>query len=484
MPHDSSLPSYKHPNYESSENWLRILLDCFDNLEGRKSDYLPKEAAEPQAVYAQRVAKSVFNNRLRPTIESSAGLLTEFELANQPVSVAASEGDIDRQGSDIKSFFLQSDVMALRDGYCYVLVDYPPASGAIQTLADQLQSSARPYLVLIDRRNVLNWRYHVEAGKMVIDHITIEFSTEIPDGLFGVKTQVRYHQLVRNDLGVEHIIWRIDEDQPQIKAVVESRNQTTLREIPIVCYPYSSKPFNSDIPPFLKLANLNIKLFRKESCLDEILHRVNVPTVWRKHPGDVPQNLPPVTLGGSWVLEIPEGGDVGVLEIAGTGVAALQVDIETLKKDIDAEGLAFLAGSTVQKTATESFLSSSQIQASLSGMMRNKASAIVKIFDYWCQYTGETNSIEVTYDHSLLEMPLDAQEMDVLLKLWQASALSHQTLLELLKMGRQLSPDTDIEQELERVEAERSRESQTILPSLDEVLGQAGDRSLNGARVN
>lgn len=470
MSDPKELPNYKHPDYQLMERSLLVLLDVYNDLEpDKKSAYLPKEDKEPPNAYGQRVARAVFNNRLRPTIEGNAGLLSEFEVASMPVSVEQSQDNIDNMGSDIKSFFFQADLMALRDGYCYVLADHPPASGEVQTLADQMQSTARPYLVLIDRRNLFNWRCHIEAGRMVVDHVTIQFSQEVSDGSFGVKTEIRYHQLLRTGKGVEHIIWKIADSGPEVKAIVESRNLTQLQEIPIVCYPYTQKAFTTDVPPFLKLSNLNLRLFRKESELDEIQRRVNCPTVWRRHPGDV-QPPPPIIFGPSYTIEIPAGGEVGVLEISGSGIDRLQASIAELKQDIDNEGLAFLSGSNIQRTATDAVLSSTQIQASLSGTMRNKASAIVRIFDYWCKYTGEANTTQVAYDHSLLELPLDAGEMNTLMQLWQAGAISHETLLELLRMGRQLPDDFSVEQELVRIQQERVEQMQTVQPSMESLL--------------
>jgi hypothetical protein len=69
-------------------------------------------------------------------------------------------------------------------------------------------------------------------------------------------------------------------------------------------------------------------------------------------------------------------------------------------------------------------------------------------------------------DQSVLEMPLDAQEMGALLGLWQAGAIDHQTLLELLRMGRQLPPGVDIEEIMERVAVERD----AAMPGASEVI--------------
>lgn len=476
MAEPQNLPNYHHPDYDRLAPILKLLLDVYNDLDGCKADYLPKEQKEPQPAYQQRVDRAVFNNRLRGTIESNAGLLTAFELTDMPLSVDASAENIDNRGSNYKAFFQDADILALRDGHCYILIDYPPSTGGIETLADQMQSKRKPYLTLIDRRNLLNWRYHHEYGKVVIDSVVFEMTEELPDGDFGIKTQKLYHQLKRTEAVVEHIVWEItDEKNGEQSARKRSTAKLTQTEIPIVCYPYTAKPFCTDNPLFLKLSQLNVKLFRKESSLDEIQHRVNCPTVYRIHPTmDIPSDLPPITFGGNWVIEIPFGGQVGVLEIAGTGIAALQTSIELLKEEIEAEGQAFLSGSRVERTATEAFLSSAQIQASLAGVARDKASAIIRCFDFWCAYTGEENTVQVSMDHSLLEQPLDAQEMGALLGYWQGGVISHKTLLELLKMGKALPPDFNVDDELQQVEEEKAAAAEAAMaamqPTMDQLL--------------
>lgn len=458
---DPSLPSYQHPNYVVMQEPLEVLLHCYDNLERVKSVYLPREEKEPKKAHEQRVAIAEFNNKLRPLIESNVGLLSAFEIENEPPTLEAYEDDVDGCGSDYKTFFQECDRISLRDDYCYVLVDYPAASQEIVTEADRILARRRPYLKLIDRRNVLNWRTHYENGKQVVDSVTIMVETIEPDGAFGVKRSPRYHQFVRDASGlVQHIIWRIDDEFGKQNAVVEGRSTLSVSEIPLVCYPYPDSAFKTEVPPLLKLARLNIKLFRLDSMLFEIQRRVNSPTVYRKHPTQqVPDNLPAVVFGASWVIEVPNGGDVGVLEIAGTGVDRLENSIQSLLKEIDAESSGFLAGSKVERTATEAFLSSAQVQASLNGRARAKANAIKRIFDYWCGYTKELNNIEVKMDHSILEQPLDAQEMAQLVALWEKGAIAHKTLLELLKMGRQLPPDFDVEYELESLRKEMAEQA-------------------------
>lgn len=471
-----NLPNYQHPDYAAMIEPLSVLMDVYNNLEGVKANYLIKEMREPAQAFQARVNRATFTNKLRPIVESNAGLLTAFELTDTPANIEATKTNVDEKGADCKAFFQEADAMALRDGHCYVLCDYPPNSGDIVTEADRLQSNRRPYLVLIDRRNVINWRTRFENGKLVIDQVTIQMQVETADGNFGVTTKTQYHQLIRTQQPegwrVEHKIWEIRSVNDEQVGVVVGQSMTTLAEIPLICYPYTAKPFNSEIPPFLKVARLNIKLFRNESNLEEIQYRVNCPTVYRVHPTpEVPAGLPPIIFGGNYVIEVPQGGSVGVLELTGAGIEKLQQSIDKTSTEIENEGLGFLAGGRVQRTATEAFLSSSQVQASLSGMARHKASAIERIFQIWCKYTGEEPTLKVNMDSTLLELPMDAATLTALLQTEQAGNLSQETFLNLLVQGKMLPPGFDVRGEIDRIDQERQKQMAAQQPSIEHVMG-------------
>jgi hypothetical protein len=264
------------------------------------------------------------------------------------------------------------------------------------------------------------------------------------------------------------------------EAVPVQEMTAPIERIPLIAYPDISAPFPSDLDPqlpfLLKAAELNIKLFRQESNLDTIQYRVNAPTVYRV--SDLPfDQRPPIVFGPNHVIELsrnPEGGsadEVGVVEIGGSGIQSLQTSIEQTKREIDEEGVGFLGGGTVERSATEAWLSATRASASLNGFARTKAQAILSLIRDWCLFTSEDSSgAQVVQDESLLTQPLDAQEMGSLLNLWSQGAIDHRTLLELLKMGKQLPPNTDVEEIMERVQAEKANAMPTPLAISNGIL--------------
>ena len=465
----ADLPSYKHPDYQKMSAVLQLLHDVYNNLQDCKDAYLPKAQKEPEQAFEARVKRSVFNNKTRLIIDSNAGLLTAFDVSGAPSTLEAAQSNVDMRGSDLKSFVFKANVMGLRDHCCYVLTMQDDVEGE-RTAADDIESPRRPCWKLIDRRNVLNWRVAYEGEQLVIEQVTLLMYEDVADGAYGLKAEPRYHVLKRVDGAISHRVFSIEQTNGVEAAVLIEERVVPIPRIPLTPYPDVADPFPVGIPEFLKAAELNLKLFRQESTLDNIQYRVNAPTFWRRSRLDL-GDRPPFIAGENYVIELyaadgVHGDDeVGVLEISGEGIAALQQSAEETKTDIEAEGLGFISGARVQRTATETYLSGAQVSASLNGKARQISSALQRMAEDWCLFTGEDASqFAIEMDHSLLEMPLDAQEMAQLLGLWQSGAIDHRTLLELLRMGRQLPPSADIDLILERVAEEVAQ--QTAAPNI------------------
>ncbi len=478
MQNPADLPSYRHPALDHLAAALKVVLACWQSLYGQKADFLPRAPQEPPAAYEARLKRAVFNNKYRSQIEATAGLLTAFDVTAAPATLdAATEAGkgVDGKGSDLKSFFKQADEIALRDGGCYVLTDNPslsPEDAENRTAADQGLAPSTPAWTLVDRRNVLNWRTAYRGGVLVLEQATLLMSEAVPDGAYGTKQEPRYHVFRLQEGGVSLDVYSIS-DRGEVQATQPTK-LAPLPRIPLRAYPNTSAPFpckeDPQLPPLLKSAELNLKLFSQECNLDTIEYRVNCPTVWRVS-SDPLDERPRIIFGPNHVIELsrdPVSGqadEVGVLEIEGKGIASLKESVETTKQEIDREGLGFLTGARMERSATEAWMSGAQVTASMNGWARAKQQAIRACVADWCMFTGEDlGAFEVAMDQSLLEMPLDAPEMQALLQLWQAGAIDQETLLELLRMGRQLPPGADIQEILERVRAEREADMPATPP--------------------
>lgn len=449
--------NYKREEYFYLQPALELLEHMYNSLYRVKEIYLPKFPLEPVKPYENRLARSVVNNLTRPIIDSNAGLLTAFEEESMPPSLEMAIEDVDLKGSDLKTFFLAANILALRDRLCYVLTLQDEAEEG-RTLADEQANPRRPYWKLIDRRNVLNWRTVVVQGEEIIRQLTIREYTDKDFGLYGVEKKITYHFLQLVEGGVLHQIFEEDDEK---KIIPVGSTIIPIPRIPITPYFESNKPFSTVLPEFYKTASLNIKLFFDESILGEINRQVNTPTPWRRSRMPVNER-PTFVLGGNHVIELYAGDDinnddeVGVMELEGGGIEQLRASIQDTKEAIQAESLGFLIGSRVDRTATEVNISSAEVSSSLNGKARSMQSAAQDMVSNWCLFTGESpEGFDIKMDQSVLAQPLDAQKVTAFLNMWTEGAIDHETFLQLLKQGKQLPPSTDVSEILRKVKSEQ-----------------------------
>lgn len=442
---------------------LLLLLDCWNNLEGRERAYLPKEVKEPPQAWNDRIRRTTFDNRFEPAIKDYAGLLSVFTLNDDTAqSIVDNQNNIDQMGNDLWTFFHEVDQYCFRDGWCGVMVEFPPEDPNINSQADLLESDRRPYLVLIDRRDILNWQTTKINGKPQLTRATIRETRLEPDGDYGEKEAVYYRVLVPG----EYLVFQIVENKGEAQLFLIEQGTTSLVEIPLVYYSVTESGLFNAKAPFLNLAKLNIEHFQKRSQLNEVLRKCNLPVPVRRgliNQLDDLKKAPPLVIGPNSVLDIPKDGDFYFAEPSGVAIAASKDDIKDIEAAMDRMTLQFLTSGEHQKTATEVLLDSTKTSANLKGVARRKESAMQQIFKLWVAYTGETDGGGITQDESLLSIPLTPEQVDKLESLATQGLISHRTLLLLLQAGKVLPRQFDIDAEVAMTENVQQK---------DEVLSQ------------
>jgi len=482
VPHptsDPSLVSYHRPELLRQLPSLEVASDCwylldsvYTNKKGTnisvKEKYLHKEQAEPQKAYEERLHRATYTPIYRDSIRAYAGLLNRFQLVDAPVSMADSEKNIDLQGESIQSFWNRCDERALRDGGVYIMVDMTQEEEELNFL-DEQQSGRRPYLIMIDRQDVINWSVVYENGRERIAHATIRQMRQIPiPNGFGVELEAIYY-VVRPNL-VE--TYRLDKvgNQWQQKKIGEVR--TSLPVVPLVWYGATSPHFAQGELPLNGLAELSIQHFQMRSDLQELLHKCAMPVPVRTGARIGPDGRPvPLVLGPNTAVDLDaEGGKFEFAEPSGRSLERHQAEIRHVEELMDRSGLNFLYGANI-KTATEASLRASQIASQVSALVRNKTAAFNIIMRLWAAYNGELKQITsesgIAMNDSLINKPLGASEIAQLVNLYSQGILSKRTILDELQRGGILDPDLRVDEEINRTDKERKDE---LKKSIDETV--------------
>lgn len=488
IPHpanDPSLVSYHRPELVRLLPQLRQAFDCWtllnaDGLGSAKEEYLPREPAEPAPAYEARLKRSTYTPIYRDSIRSYAGLLSRFQLFDAPPSLKASEKNVDLQGSSIQSFMTQVDEHALRDGGTYVMVDMMPETGA-DNFFDQQRDGRTPYLINIDRKDVINWLVSYERGVETISQVTVRQLRTIPDpeAKFGAKVEPIYYVLTPGRVDM----YRLIKTGPSrwSNELIDSIS-TSMPAVPIVWYGANSSRFAQGDLPMDGLADLSIQHFQMRSDLGELLHKCAMPVPVRKGAPIGPDGQPPaLVLGPNTAVDLPaEGGDFLFAEPSGKSLQRHQEEIQHIEELMDRSSLNFLYGANV-KTATEAALRASQVSSSVAALVRNKSAMFGTVIRLWAWYAGEQSSITsesgIAMNDSLINKPLGASEIAQLVNLFTNDLLSKQTVLDELQRGGVLDPDLVITDEIDRIDEDKEEEHELQHEEAGQKLGEDLDRA-------
>jgi hypothetical protein len=171
----------------------------------------------------------------------------KWRLANPDVRV-------DLRGADLRGVDLQG---------AGVYLDYPRIP-ADMSMADVIDNGLRPYPVLYQRKDILNWDYsYDEYGHAYMTSLVLRDVMPVKDGKYGTKMEQRFKRLFLGEDGFQYCeIIGVDRnpDFSQVEYIIEEPFKTGLNYIAFIPLGLSADPFNADLP-LEDLIDLNISHF-------------------------------------------------------------------------------------------------------------------------------------------------------------------------------------------------------------------------------
>jgi hypothetical protein len=451
--------------------------------------YLPQETAEPDLAYQARLTRSLYNNTFKRTIIGFAGLLTEFQLSDKvPPPIIEWQDDVDLKGTTLRTFLKSVDCAVLRDGMAGIYVEYPKEPvdelgvPLIQDALAEKQWELRPYLIQIDRRDILNWKVRVEHGKYKFDRVTIrEYRIEeSADGEFGEEQKVYYRVIYPNSYVVYELMG--DEYDTSVEVIEVERGENSLGIIPLVVYSVSETNAFTAESPMNNLADLGFSHYQLYSDYREVMRKCNLPVPVRKGmviPGMPMDELPPpLVLGPNSAVDIPVDGDFFFAEPSGAALQTTREELIALERAMRQESLDFSTDDGPNnKTATEVELDSTQMKATIRGMAEMKESAVELVFSYWSMWLGgddAAGSIEI--DKDILDAQLEPNAITAIASLHTTGLMSRKSVLAILEQRGLMHKDFDLDAEL----AMTTQDS--MLPQVDP--NETEGKSDGGGKIN
>jgi hypothetical protein len=466
---DPSLPSYRHPALRELQEDLERAYDAFHCLRDSKAKYLPQEPEEPPEAYKARLNRAVFTDFFRDSIHAFAGVLSKFALKDPPDSLEAAAANIDLEGNSLTAWFQQADTLMLRDGAALLCVDMPP--GQPGSAAEELAMGRRPYFLLRSRSKALNWRVTVANGVESLERVTFLETVEVEDGEFGVKIEPRYRVVGRGAWALFKIERNASNDLEAIlidQGEYIGANGQPLPVVPVVWYASDQAGFGHGELPLRQVVEHCIEHFQRRSDLREKDHKVNmpVPVAIGRTPPAPGQRQKPLVIGPNSVVDLDQGGSFTFAEPSAASLSFSQAQITEVEKLIARQTLGFLYGDNQgAKTATQAGMEGAQTESAITRIAERKASAMQQLMAIWCLFTGEQLDDEagLSMSSSIYERPMEAADVSQLQQLaGGVELISQRSAIEELQRAGRLKVTTSVEEELERLAAERPEPAEDV----------------------
>ncbi len=428
-------PDTRHVSYLAHESQVKMVNDLYNGVD-TTVQYLFQFPQEAPDTFATRKDRATLRNFVKRAVEAFTGMIFRkpLEVGGYGARTTRLFPTIDTRNS-INHFTKGVTNVVTKDGIAYILTDSPASGG-------------EPYLVLITRDQLINWRKD-EKGNFTM--IVIEEIIGIPAGEFGTTYILQWRHYTQD--GTIKLYRKDDSSDIILYDTID----TDYEGIPIV------EIFIDSVPILYDTAKLNIKHFNRASHKDRYLTMaaLPIPVIWGADvddEGNTTTATPALVIGvdEAFIFSSKEDGDFQWRELSGDSIGELQKDLDATVEDITTGILrAADSSSQVQKTATEVAL----LQAEAS----DRVSAIAIAVE-----TGMRDALELLAEFSNEVVPDDAvfilskdfnaalagsDGQRVIMEAYLQGLVSIETFLAALS-DAELIPIESVSKELDRIKAD------------------------------
>jgi hypothetical protein len=353
--------------------------------------HMPRWPKEDRDAYKERLAVATLLPAYEETIKQDVGRVFAEPVQlgeTTPDSIKAYAGNFDMAGNRLDVWSQEFFSLALQYGLSHALVDYPRVDGEqVKTKADEKATGARPYVTLVNPRQVIGWKSQVVNGKVQLTELRIkEVVVEDGDDFGQTKIeQIRYlrpgHvQLHRKTAGGQgESTWQVHDEW-----------RTSRNDIPLVTLYTKRTGFMCGTPPLLNMALLNIKHWQSQSEQDNILHVARVPilTVFGLEEG---QDL---TIGSSTATKFTNRSEQGIeyVEHTGAAIGAGKDSLTDIVEQMRQAGAKLLrTDNTSTKSVDQTTEEKMQEQSPLYTMASSLEDALDNILQIMAEYLGQAS---------------------------------------------------------------------------------------------
>jgi hypothetical protein len=454
----TDLPDYVRPDVAAlapSRARSRTIAGGTDAVHAAGQAILPQWPGELPRDYEHRATLTEAADFYGRTLEAAVGLLFGAELSFSdplPVPLAMLEQDADGAGKTMHAIGRLCAMNCVLDGVVGILADYPRVADRGLSVRDVQERRLRPYMVPVLASQVLSWRTARRGAETLLTQLVIVEGTEVPDGAFGVRTELQYrvyqHDLATNVVTVG--LLAIDENS------VGERTVRVIEPPSVVVGPdripfapgYALPPQSMLIakPPLDRLAWLNVGHYRVSADHRYLMSICHAPTLAIE--GWDGNDTSPVNIGPNAVMRLQGEQKVKWLQAASDALQASEKTMERQSQQMAALGMAFLARDkqSGNETATGRTMDATADRATIGTLADGMGQMLSQALAFCGQYVNaEAPTVTITPDYDATR--LDAPTITALSVVAEKGHLSTATLLQILQAGDILPDGLDLEEE-------------------------------------
>jgi hypothetical protein len=403
--------------------------------------YLPQESKESNENYENRLQRTVLFNGFGRTISYLTGQVFSKPVTlkeDVPTEIRGTKNtdgfveDIDLRGNNSDAFLSKVFAKGITDGVTCILVDHPPKTSTVVTIADAKAKGVRPYWVHIPSSAIIGWKAERINGKEVFTQVRIQelFEKNDPKNTYDTITVRRIRVLYPGRFELYE-----ETDKPNSKEVdwlLIEQGTTTTNVIPLAVFmPGERISTLTARPPLDDLAYLNLSHWQSTSDQNNILHFTRLPILFGKKITDQNQ-LSQIELGPNRMIHADSvEAELKYVEHQGASIAAGQANLIDLETKMALFGLQLLMPNTGNVTATERALSSGESDSTLRAWALEFNDFVEQCLVFTAMYVGKDKggTSEVNTDFRWMQ----TMDAEVLLRGAQFSILPKQLVFEELR---------------------------------------------------
>lgn len=460
----------EHPQYTlRKEQWLKLR----DVIAGQEAihkagvKYLPMLSGQSVDDYKAYLKRALFYGATARTVDGLSGMVFRKDPQIKiPAGVEAFKDDITLDGMSLLGFAEEIVDDAIAVGRAGILVDHPTVGeGTTKAVAEA--ANIRPFLKHYAAENIFNWKVEGRNNAQVLTQVRLWEMRAVGSDEFdeAVEKQIRVLDLEPVTNRYRQRIFIEDKKAGEVNKVwvqlgadvFPLMNGAPIDFIPFYFVGVKNGTAKTEKPPLIDLANVNLSHYVSTADLEHGAHFTGLPTaVITGHAEDETDKGQEYRIGAAtaWIFPNPET-KVEYLEFQGQGLESLEKRIEKKEQQMAFLGARMLTpekkSAETAETAQIHRMGEISVLSSLAGSVSASIEAALMFMAKW---SGNDGEVSFALNKDFIGAAMTPQELEALLKAWQAGGIAFADLLENLKRGEIVRDDRTAEEIRSEVETE------------------------------